>query len=124
MLTIERRFSDFLAFGDLTTMMKSYSAFGPNFRVIRFVSSFDIGFSMYHDSCLISLFTMLSLFFKSSVSFSREKGSSGFPNFSDICFRLNWKLVASTESSTIYLALLRLPTLRVDPRSLPGKKVL
>lgn len=81
---IERRFSVLLALGLLTTIMKSCSAFGPSFRVILLVSSLEIGFSMYQASCLISLFTMFSDFLPSgSASLgSREKGNSGFPNFS------------------------------------------
>jgi hypothetical protein len=82
MLIIERRFSVLLAFGLLTTIMKSYSAFGPSFNVILFVSSFEIGFSMYQDSCLISLFTRVSPFLSSLSTASRENGSSGFPNLS------------------------------------------
>jgi hypothetical protein len=124
MLIIDKRFSVFLAFGLLTTIMKSYSALGPSFKVILLVSSFEIGFSMYHDSCLISLFTMFSPFLVSLVSPSRQNGRSGLLNFSAICFLLNWKLVESTESSTIYSALLRLPTFSVDPSNLPGKNVL
>lgn len=100
---IERRFSVLLAFGDLTTIMKSYSALGPSFRVILFVSSFDMGFSIYQDSCLISEFTMFSDFLPFSTSSgSSTNGNSGLPNFSFICFLLNWKLVESIESSTIY----------------------
>lgn len=123
MLMIDKRFSVFLVLGLLTTMMKSYSALGPNFRVILLVSSLEMGFSIYHDSCLISLFTMLSFFLPDS-SESIEKGSSGFPNFSFICFLLNEKLLESMDNSTICSQLLRLPTFKVDPRSFPGKKVL
>jgi hypothetical protein len=84
-----------------------------------------MGFSMYHDSCLISLLTIFSFFLPASIaSGSIEKGSSGLPNFSLICFLLNWKLLESTESSTIYSQALKLPTFRVEPRSFPGKKVL
>jgi len=46
--------------GLLTTTMNSYSALGPNFSVIRLVSSLEIGFSIYHASCLNSEFTMFS----------------------------------------------------------------
>ena len=122
MFIIDKRFSLFLALGDLTTIMKSYSAFGPSLRVILFVSSFEIGFSMYQDSCLISEFTMLSDFLPFSASSgSSTKGSSGLPNFSFICFLLNWKLAESIESSTICSQEERFETLRVEPRSFPGK---
>jgi hypothetical protein len=104
--------------------MKSCSALGPNFRVILLVSSLEMGFSMYHASCLISLFTMLSFFLLLSLSGSIEKGNSGFPNFSLRVFLLKEKLDESIESSTICSELLRFPTLRVDPKSFPGKKVL
>ena len=129
MLIIDIKFSLFFVFGLLTTMMKSCSALGPSFKVILLVSSFEIGFSMYHDSCLISLLTMLSVLFPSGPTLSEfstsiEKGSSGFPNFSLIVFLLNWKLFESIASSTIYSELVRFPTLRVDPNNLPGKKVL
>lgn len=89
-LMIERRFSVFLAFGDLTTIMKSYSAFGPSFKVILLVNSLEIGFSMYQDSCLISLFTIVSDFLpeQSKASGSILKGNSGFPNLSKIFFLL------------------------------------
>ena len=70
------------ALGDLTTMMKSYSAFGPSLSVIRLVSSFDTGFSMYQASCLISLFTITAPFL-SLASDSRLKGKLGLSNF---CF--------------------------------------
>jgi hypothetical protein len=63
---IDARFSVLLAFGDLTTMIKSCSALGPSFRVIRLVSSFEIGFSMNQASCLISEFTMVSCFLPSA----------------------------------------------------------
>lgn len=87
---IERRFSVFLAFGDLTTMIKSCSAFGPNFNVILLVSSLEMGFSMYQDSCLISELTMLSDFFPfSAISGLSTNGSSGLPNLSFIAFLLN-----------------------------------
>ena len=119
---IERIFSVFLALGDLTTIMKSYSAFGPNFRVILFVSSFEMGFSMYQDSCLISEFTMFSDFLPFSASSgSSTNGNSGLPNLSLIAFLLNQKLVESIESSTIYSHDERFVTFSVDPRSLPGK---
>ena len=49
MFRIESMFSVFCAEGARTTMMKSCSAFGPNFNVILFVSSFDTGFSTYQD---------------------------------------------------------------------------
>ena len=125
MFIIDNRFSLFLAFGLRTTIMKSYSALGPSFRVILLVSSLEIGFSINQDSCLISLFTIFSVFLPfSMVSGSIWKGSSGFPNFSLICFLLNWKLLESIDNSTIYSALERFPTLRVDTNNLPGKKVL
>jgi hypothetical protein len=94
MLIIDSKFSLFLVLGLLTTIMKSCSALGPNFNVILFVNSLEIGFSMYQDSCFISLLTMLSGFLlllpESDVSFgSKVNGSSGLPNFSDICFLLN-----------------------------------
>ena len=38
--------------------MKSYFALGLNFKVIRFVSSFDIGFSINQDSYTYSEFFM------------------------------------------------------------------
>lgn len=123
MFIIERRFSLLFVLGLLTTMIKSCSALGPNLRVIRLVSSLDMGFSMYQASCLISEFTMLSDYFLES-SFSRENGSSGWPNFSLMDFLLNWKLLASIESSTICSEEDRLQTFRFEPRSLPGKKVL
>jgi hypothetical protein len=93
-LIIDMRFSLFLAFGLLTTIMKSYSALGPSFRVILLVSSLEIGFSMYQDSCFISLFTILSFLFPSGpilseLSASNEYGSSGFPNFSEMFLLLN-----------------------------------
>lgn len=119
MLIIDSRFSVFLTLGLLTTIMKSCSAFGPSLRVILLVSSFEIGFSIYHDSCLISLLTMESVFLSESAS--RAKGSSGLPNFSLIYFLWNWKLLESIESSTIYSELLKLPTFKVEPKSLPGK---
>ena len=134
MLMIDIMFSLFLALGLLTTMMKSCSAFGPSFSVILLVSSLDIGFSMYHASCFISEFTIVSVLFPelpeergvSEVgdSLSRGNGSSGLPNFSLICFLLNQKLAESTESSTICSELVRLPTLSVEPSSFPGKNVL
>lgn len=121
---IERRFSVLFAFGLLTTIIKSCSAFGPNLRVIRLVSSLEIGFSMYQASCFISEFTMLS-FFLSSPSFEEsENGSSGFPNCVLIEFLLNQKLLESIESSTIYSELLKFPTFKVDPNNFPGKKLL
>ena len=106
--------------------MKSCSALGPSLSVILLVSSFEIGFSIYHDSCLISLLTILSLFFPllSAVSGEIENGSSGSENFSISYFFENWKLPESIESSTIYSHGLKFATFRVDPRSLPGKKVL
>ena len=124
MLIIESIFSCLLAYGLLTTTMKSYSALGPNFRVILLVNSFEMGFSIYQASCFISLFTMLSLYFPLESGPSRTNGSSGCPNFSLIVFLLNWKLPESIESSTICSELVRLPTLRVDPSSFPGMKVL
>lgn len=125
MLIIDNRFSLLLAFGLLTTMMKSCSALGPSLRVILLVSSFEIGFSMYQDSCFISLLTMFSLFLPfSATSASMTNGSSGLPNFSLMDFLLYWKLLESIDNSTIYSKLLRFPTFKVDPRSLPGKKVL
>jgi len=57
-LIMESMFSDLFIWGDLTTMIKSYSAFGPSLSVILFVSSFDTGFSMNHDSYFISLLTI------------------------------------------------------------------
>lgn len=81
MFIIDKRFSLFFAFGLLTTMMKSYSAFGPNLRVILLVSSLEMGFSMYQASCLISLFTMVSCFLSSDSAAAIENGSSGFPNY-------------------------------------------
>jgi hypothetical protein len=60
MLIKESMFWHFLILGLRTTIMKSYSAFGPNLSVILLVSSLDIGFSINHDSCLISLLTILS----------------------------------------------------------------
>jgi hypothetical protein len=39
-----------------------------------------------------------------------------------ICFLLKEKEVASTASSTIYSQLVRFPTVKVEPKSLPGKK--
>jgi hypothetical protein len=49
----------FLTFdGALRTMMNSYSHFGPSFKVIFFVSSFVVGFSMNQQSCSVSEFTM------------------------------------------------------------------
>lgn len=119
MFIIESRFSVFFTLGLLTTIMKSYSALGPSFKVILLVNSFEIGFSMYQDSCLISLFTIVSLFLSDSAS--STNGSSGLLNFSLICFLLNWKLFESIESSTIYSALLRFPTFKVEPSNLPGK---
>lgn len=80
MLMIDRRFSLFLAFGLLTTIIKSYSALGPNLRVILLVSSLEMGFSMYQASCLISLFTMVS-YFLSDSSAAIENGNSGLPNY-------------------------------------------
>ena len=59
--------SERLIVGDLTTIIKSYSAFGPNFSVILLVSSFDTGFSINQDSYLISLFSIELL----SVSISK-----------------------------------------------------
>ena len=111
------------ALGDLTTMMKSYSAFGPSLSVIRLVSSFDTGFSMYQASCLISLFTITAPFL-SLVSDSRLKGKVGLSNFCFIWSFLQDRLLASTDSSTIYSHSERFPTLRVDPSILPGKKEL
>jgi len=107
-------------------MIKSCSAFGPNFNVILLVNSLEIGFSIYHDSCLTSLFTMLSpVFLPFSVASSViENGSSGLPNFSLIYFLLYWKEFESIESSTICSQLVRFPTFKVDPKSLPGKKLL
>jgi len=59
----------FFAFGALTTITNSYSALGPNLSVIRFVSSFEIGFSTNQDSVFISELTMeLFLFFLSCSS--------------------------------------------------------
>jgi hypothetical protein len=89
MFISESKFSLFLVLGLLTTTMKSCSALGPNFRVILLVSSFDMGFSMYQDSCLISLLTILSVFLPLHSSSSSWNGSSGLPNFSPICFLLN-----------------------------------
>jgi|LauGreDrversion4_2_1035121.scaffolds.fasta_scaffold300701_1 type III secretory pathway component EscR len=64
-----------LAEGLLTTMMNSYSALGPSFNVMRFVNSFEIGFSIYQDSCLISLLTIVSPFLLLlAASPSKEKG--------------------------------------------------
>lgn len=61
--------------GDLTTMINSCSALGPNLRVMRLVSSFEIGFSMYQASCLISLLTIVSTIFLPLVGeSSKEKG--------------------------------------------------
>jgi hypothetical protein len=89
---IDNRFSVFFAFGDLTTMIKSYSAFGPSLSVILLVSSFEIGFSIYQDSCLISLLTMISFFLDASPgigsSGSIENGNSGLLNLSINCFLL------------------------------------
>jgi hypothetical protein len=88
--------------GALTTTMKSYSAFGPSFKVMRFVNSLDTGFSMNHDSYLTSLLTTESdCFLPASKSLSLN-GKSGVPNFSSIVFLLYFKVAASTESSTIY----------------------
>ena len=39
-------------------MTKSYCEFGPSFKVIRLVSSFDTGFSMYQDWYFISELTI------------------------------------------------------------------
>lgn len=36
--------------GALTTIIKSWSALGPSFKVIFLVSSLDTGFSIDHDS--------------------------------------------------------------------------
>ena len=119
---IDNKFSVLFTLGLLTTIMKSYSAFGPSLSVILFVSSFEMGFSMYQDSCLISLLTIVSLFLSDSLS--STNGSSGLPNFSLIYFLLNWKLLESMESSTICSELLRLPTFKVDPSNLPGKNEL
>lgn len=74
MLMIESRFSVLGTLGALTTMMKSYSAFGPSLRVIRLVSSLETGFSMNQASCLTSLFEMVS-FSDLSPDDSIEKGS-------------------------------------------------
>jgi hypothetical protein len=121
---IDSKFSDFLALGLLTTIMKSCSALGPSLRVILLVSSLEIGFSMYHASCLISLFTMFSLRLPFSSCTSSENGSSGLPNLSLMLVFVKLKLLESIDSSTIYSELLRLPTFRVEPSSFPGKKVL
>jgi hypothetical protein len=81
--------------------MNSYSALGPSLRVMRLVNSFEMGFSMNHDSCLNSLFTMLSLVFPLGLAdyglffdsgdpsvLSRVKGKSETSNFSVIFFLL------------------------------------
>ena len=123
MLIIDNMSTVLFAFGDLTTIMKSYSAFGPSFRVIRLVSSFDTGFSMYQASCLISLLTITAPFL-SLLSDSRLKGRFGSSNFYLICSFLYERLLASTDNSTICSHSERLPTLSVDPSILPGKKEL
>ena len=123
MLIIDSMSTVLFAFGDLTTIMKSYSAFGPSFRVIRLVSSFDTGFSMYQASCLISLLTITAPFL-SLLSESRLKGRFGSSNFYLIYSFRYERLLASTDNSTICSHSERLPTLSVDPSILPGKKEL
>ena len=72
---IERRFSVLGVVGALTTMMKSCSAFGPNLRVIRLVSSLETGFSMYQASCSTSLLSIVSTFLLFSYVVCRLNGS-------------------------------------------------
>jgi hypothetical protein len=94
MLIIESKFSTLRTLFDglLTTTINSYSALGPSLRVILFVSSLEIGFSMYQASCLNSLLTMLSLpvcyedepldLLVSEEVLSMGKGRSEVSNFS------------------------------------------
>ena len=72
---IESRFSVLGTVGARTTIMKSCSALGPSLRVIRFVSSFETGFSMYQASCLVSLLANLVERLLPWVVGSRSKGS-------------------------------------------------
>lgn len=50
------------------TMINSCSHFGPSLRVIFFVSSFVVGFSMNQQSCYVSEFT-INLFLRSLLAF-------------------------------------------------------
>ena len=95
----ESRFSHFLAFGERTTTINSYSAFGPSLRVIRFVNSLEIGFSMNQASCLSSEFTMELPF--EELSYSRENGKDGELYLSLIMFLLKLKVFESIDNSTI-----------------------
>ena len=123
MLIIDSISMVFFEFGDLTTIMKSCSAFGPSFRVIRLVSSFDTGFSIYQASCLTSLLTIVAPFL-SLVSESRLNGRFGSSNFCLIYSLRQDRLLASTDNSTICSHSERLPTLSVDPSIFPGKNEL
>lgn len=120
-LIIDNKFSDFFAVGALTTIIKSYSAFGPSLSVIRLVSSLVTGFSMYQDSYLISLLITDSenLSFDLSDSYNL-KGSSGLLKRS-FMFDLEYLwFTESTESSTICSLFVRFVTLRFEPSILPG----
>lgn len=117
----DSRFSDFLMLGARTTTIKSYSALGPSFKVMRFVSSLVTGFSTYHNSYLTSLLTIESdCFLPEELTSFCLKGKSGLLNFSEMLFLLYFRFNESTESSTIYSQLVRLDTLSVDPSILPG----
>lgn len=137
--------SAFFACGLLMTMMKSYSALGPNLSVILLVSSFEIGFSIYHDSYFTSLFTIKG--FEASPSpAATTKGNTyslmlfypvpdaALISFSLVTFLMSGncfiiqsflylQLRESTDSSIIYSESLKLATMRVDPRNLPGRYV-
>lgn len=80
--------------------MNSCSAFGPSLRVILFVSSFEIGFSMNQASCLSSEFTMEFPF--EELSYSREKGKVGLLYLSFIMVLLKLNVFESIDNSTIY----------------------
>jgi hypothetical protein len=118
---MESKFSERLVLGALTTTIKSCSAFGPSFKVMRFVNSLETGFSMNQDSYLTSLLTTESVCFLSASNSLSLKGRSGVPNLSSIDFLLYFKVAASTDSSTIYSKLVRFPTLNVEPSIFPGK---